>query len=222
MTAGDETYLAPSVIAKRLGCSTQHVRHLIYRGELPGARFGGILRVRQRDLEAYERAARISPAEGTETAPPIAPAPKAPLSGPTAPDWETMKQSLKRSLRSTARFWSEPRLASTPKAVGRTPSLPPNPVLAKFYADARYGIALLRHKDIAAAIVQWPVIYPRWITREQKHYIASACSHCGIFVQKLAIPRGIGGRAPDDPELLAALDTLRDALGEGECKLSAR
>jgi excisionase family DNA binding protein len=231
LASDQEAYLAPSDIAKRWGCSAEHVRHLIYRGELPGARFGGILRVRQSDLEAYERAASVSPPARAAAPEPLEPqiAPKA-----TAPaaDWEVLKQSLKRSLRGTAKFWGEPR---PPRAVNKTrPGRDPaiaripkilavarNPLLAEWDARARKGIALLRRPEIAAAVVQWPVIYPRRLTKEEHAQIGCAClSLGGLSFRRLAIRRGVGGRKPDDPELLAALDRLRLAIEDGERKLN--
>ena len=53
------TYVAPEEIAKRWNCSPRHVRNLVSRGELPGRRFGSIVRVRVSDLEQYEQAALV-------------------------------------------------------------------------------------------------------------------------------------------------------------------
>lgn len=41
-------------VASAWGCSHQHVRNLIKRGELPAIRIGSLFRIRPDDVEAYE------------------------------------------------------------------------------------------------------------------------------------------------------------------------
>ena len=211
-----ERFLSLAQIAERWGCSTKHVRHLIGRGGLPGSRFGAMWRVTVSDLVAYEAGAR--------TALPLRPPDAEPKThGDATADIErearvrTILEKLRAPERPTPQTNGERRR----NGIARQPVVPPGRrIPSQDELDALKGIALLRRRrDIAAAKVQLPVIYPRNVTAEQKWQIGWACWHCGIFVRQLAIPRGIGGRSPDDPELVAVLAKLDRMLEEGERKL---
>jgi hypothetical protein len=199
------TYVAPEEIAKRWNCSAKHVQHLIYCGELAGRRFGSILRVRVSDLEKYETAAVVRPAAEAPT--------------PKPPDqiWDLKRQSPERPPKRSkpGKSLVDELRSITPGLLAPLADVPPwNSV-----AEVRKGIRLLRRPEIAAAIVQWPVIYPRGVTPEQKYNIRAAVRHCSLWIKQLAIPRPIGGRAADDPELLTVLAKLDRMLEQGERKL---
>ena len=53
-----QEYFSVAQVAKRLGCSTKHVRRLINRGDLVANKFGGIVRISRAEIERYERLTR--------------------------------------------------------------------------------------------------------------------------------------------------------------------
>lgn len=182
----DHVYLSAEQIAERWGCSSRFVRKLIHKCELPGVRFGHILRVLKADLDRYEQAARA-----TAYAPRATKGPRSTL-----------------AVVATAKVVTPPPPAAPLRV--RMPSLPPaEPAANGWGSDARKGAALIRkHREVAAAFVQWPVIYPRWMTSEQKHCVAMVSWLYPISPRRYGISRGKGGRAPDDPELRAAIERL--------------
>ncbi|RFD20121.1 DNA-binding protein [Komagataeibacter melaceti] len=55
-------------VASAWGCSHQHVRNLIKRGELPAIRIGSLFRIRPDDVEAYENREECQKAPPAPTA----------------------------------------------------------------------------------------------------------------------------------------------------------
>ncbi|MET8361482.1 helix-turn-helix domain-containing protein, partial [Micromonospora sp. NPDC005171] len=54
------TWHSPKAVAERLGISVRSVRRLMDRGELPKVKIGGLVRVHDEDLTAYEARQRAT------------------------------------------------------------------------------------------------------------------------------------------------------------------
>ena len=61
MSQDEITWLSTGDAAKRLGITTRTLYRFLDEGELPGYRFGRVIRLQQTDVEAYIEKCRIEP-----------------------------------------------------------------------------------------------------------------------------------------------------------------
>jgi excisionase family DNA binding protein len=61
MSQEEITWLSTGDAAKRLGITTRTLYRFLDEGELPGYRFGRVIRLQQTDVDAYIEKCRIEP-----------------------------------------------------------------------------------------------------------------------------------------------------------------
>ena len=61
MSQDEITWLSTGEAAKRLGITTRTLYRFLDEGELPGYRFGRVIRLQQTDVDAYIEKCRIEP-----------------------------------------------------------------------------------------------------------------------------------------------------------------
>ncbi len=61
MSQDEITWLSTGDAAKRLGITTRTLYRFLDEGELPGYRFGRVIRLQQTDVDAYIEKCRIEP-----------------------------------------------------------------------------------------------------------------------------------------------------------------
>lgn len=61
--AGETVWLSTAEAARRLGVTTRTLYRFIDEGALPGYKFGRVIRLTARDVDAFIEASRIQPGE---------------------------------------------------------------------------------------------------------------------------------------------------------------